>query len=61
MQRVTITIDDELVAVLDRVITACGYQNRSEAIRERADWRSLEGDQGLVVGIGGAKRRALGD
>ncbi len=61
MQRVTMTIDDGLVAALDRVITACGYQNRSEAIHERADWRSLEGDQGLVVGIGGAKRRALDD
>jgi len=36
MQRITITIDDELVAALDRIITACGYQNRSEAIRDLA-------------------------
>jgi len=36
MQRLTITIDDELVAALDRVIAACGYQNRSEAIRDLA-------------------------
>jgi CopG family nickel-responsive transcriptional regulator len=36
MQRITITIDDELVAALDRIITAHGYQNRSEAIRDLA-------------------------
>jgi len=34
MQRITMTVDDELVAALDRVIAACGYQNRSEAIRD---------------------------
>ena len=36
MQRVTITIDDELMTELDRIITARGYQNRSEAIRDLA-------------------------
>jgi CopG family nickel-responsive transcriptional regulator len=36
MQRVTITLDDELMAELDRVIAARGYQNRSEAIRDLA-------------------------
>ena len=36
MQRITITVDDELVAALDRVIAVCGYQNRSEAIRDLA-------------------------
>ena len=36
MQRITITVDDELMAALDRVIAACGYQNRSEAIRDLA-------------------------
>jgi CopG family nickel-responsive transcriptional regulator len=36
MQRVTITLDEELVAALDRVIAARGYQNRSEAIRDLA-------------------------
>ena len=34
MQRVTITLDDELLAALDRIILARGYQNRSEAIRD---------------------------
>jgi CopG family nickel-responsive transcriptional regulator len=36
MQRITITLDDELMADLDRVIAARGYQNRSEAIRDLA-------------------------
>jgi CopG family nickel-responsive transcriptional regulator len=36
MQRVTITIDDELMADLDVLIAARGYQNRSEAIRDLA-------------------------
>src|ERR1700684_2355521 len=36
MQRVTITIDDELDAELDRYMTARGYANRSEAIRDLA-------------------------
>jgi CopG family nickel-responsive transcriptional regulator len=34
MQRVTITLDDELMADLDRFIVQRGYQNRSEAIRD---------------------------
>ncbi len=36
MQRITVTLDDELVAALDQVIKARGYQNRSEAIRDLA-------------------------
>ncbi|MGH6770051.1 MAG: nickel-responsive transcriptional regulator NikR [Xanthobacteraceae bacterium] len=36
MQRVTITIDDELMTELDRIIEDRGYQNRSEAIRDLA-------------------------
>ncbi|HXF52533.1 MAG TPA: nickel-responsive transcriptional regulator NikR [Hyphomicrobiaceae bacterium] len=36
MHRVTITLDDELMASLDRLIAARGYQNRSEAIRDLA-------------------------
>ena len=36
MQRVTITVDDELMADLDRLIAARGYQSRSEAIRDLA-------------------------
>jgi CopG family transcriptional regulator, nickel-responsive regulator len=36
MQRVTITIDDELDEELDRFMKARGYANRSEAIRDLA-------------------------
>lgn len=36
MHRVTVTIDDELMGELDRVIALRGYQNRSEAIRDLA-------------------------
>jgi CopG family nickel-responsive transcriptional regulator len=36
MHRVTITIDDNLMADLDRIIASRGYQNRSEAIRDLA-------------------------
>jgi CopG family nickel-responsive transcriptional regulator len=34
MQRITVTLDDELVEALDRLIASRGYQNRSEAIRD---------------------------
>jgi CopG family nickel-responsive transcriptional regulator len=34
MQRITITVDDELVTALDRYIDESGHQNRSEAIRD---------------------------
>ncbi len=36
MQRLTITVDEEFAAELDRVIAARGYQNRSEALRDLA-------------------------
>ena len=36
MHRITITIDDDLMVDLDRVIATRGYQNRSEAIRDLA-------------------------
>ena len=36
MQRVTITIDDDLAAELDRFMSAHSYANRSEAIRDLA-------------------------
>jgi CopG family nickel-responsive transcriptional regulator len=36
MQRITITVDDELLAAIDRLIATRGYQNRSEAIRDLA-------------------------
>ena len=34
MQRITITLDDDLVTELDRFMSGRGYQNRSEAIRD---------------------------
>lgn len=36
MQRVTITLDDDLMDELDKLIEERGYQNRSEAIRDLA-------------------------
>jgi CopG family nickel-responsive transcriptional regulator len=36
MQRATITLDEEFVTELDRIIALRGYQNRSEAIRDLA-------------------------
>jgi CopG family nickel-responsive transcriptional regulator len=36
MQRVTITLDDDLMDDIDRLIATRGYQNRSEAIRDLA-------------------------
>jgi CopG family transcriptional regulator, nickel-responsive regulator len=36
MQRVTVTLDDDLMVALDRIIAVRGYQNRSEAIRDLA-------------------------
>ena len=36
MQRVTITIDDDLLLELDALIAARGYQGRSEALRDLA-------------------------
>ncbi len=34
MQRVTVTLDDDLMAELDRLMADGGYANRSEAIRD---------------------------
>ena len=34
MQRVTVTLDDDLMAELDRIMEDRGYANRSEAIRD---------------------------
>ncbi len=34
MQRITITIDDELLAAVDRLCTERGYGRRSEAVRD---------------------------
>lgn len=48
MQRVTITIDDELLAELDALVVRRGYQNRSEAVRDlaRAGMRQVESPTG---------------
>jgi CopG family nickel-responsive transcriptional regulator len=44
MQRVTITMDDALLAELDELVVRRGYQNRSEALRDlaRAGLRQAE-------------------
>jgi CopG family nickel-responsive transcriptional regulator len=44
MQRITVTIDDELLEAVDKMIVRRGYQNRSEAIRDltRAGMAELE-------------------
>ena len=36
MQRITITIDNELLTEVDQLVAKRGYQNRSEAIRDLA-------------------------
>ena len=51
MQRVTITLDDDLMAELDRFMQARGYENRSEAIRDLA--RSGLQDAAAESGDGG--------
>jgi CopG family nickel-responsive transcriptional regulator len=51
MQRVTITIDDELDAELDRFMSVRGYGNRSEAIRDLA----RAGLQQAAVEVGGSR------
>ncbi|MBN9594270.1 MAG: nickel-responsive transcriptional regulator NikR [Afipia sp.] len=52
MQRVTITLDDDLMAELDRMIAQHGYQNRSEAIRDfaRAGMQQAAQDAGQAGG-----------
>jgi CopG family transcriptional regulator, nickel-responsive regulator len=51
MQRVTITIDQELVAGIDRFVDVCGYQGRSEAIRDLArSGLALAGEQRGIAG-----------
>jgi len=51
MQRVTITIDDELDAELERFMGARGYANRSEAIRDLA----RSGLQQAAIEVGGPR------
>jgi CopG family nickel-responsive transcriptional regulator len=49
MQRITITLDDDLMEQLDTMIATHGYQNRSEAIRDftRAGMAQVARDKGL--------------
>lgn len=48
MQRITITLDDDLMEQLDALIAERGYQNRSEAIRDltRAGMQQTAQEQG---------------
>jgi CopG family nickel-responsive transcriptional regulator len=51
VQRVTITLDDDLMQALDARITAMGYQTRSEAVRDlvRAGLRQDAIDAGAAA------------
>jgi CopG family transcriptional regulator, nickel-responsive regulator len=56
MQRITITLEDELLEAVDMMIARRGYQNRSEAIRDltragmaELDERSLADQQGVAA------------
>ncbi|WP_429932999.1 nickel-responsive transcriptional regulator NikR [Agrobacterium vitis] len=55
MQRITITIDDDLMAELDRMIEAKGYQNRSEALRDlaRAGLKQASIEEGHIANCAG--------
>lgn len=50
MQRITITIDDDLLAELDEMIRRRGYANRSEALRDlaRAGMKEVALEQGEI-------------
>lgn len=50
MNRITITIDDELLGELDQMIAQRGYANRSEAIRDlaRAGMKSVSLESGGI-------------
>ena len=52
MQRITITLDDDLMEDLDALIATHGYQNRSEAIRDlaRAGMQQVAQDKGDRAG-----------
>ncbi|MCF1473687.1 MULTISPECIES: nickel-responsive transcriptional regulator NikR [Rhizobium/Agrobacterium group] len=55
MQRITITIDDDLMTELDRMIVAKGYQNRSEALRDlaRAGLKQASIEEGHIANCAG--------
>ena len=56
MQRVTITLDDDLMVDLDRTIEKRGYQNRSEAIRDLA----RAGIQQAALDVGESPKHCVG-
>ena len=56
MQRVTVTIDDDLIADLNRFIARRGYANRSEAVRDLA----RAAIQQATLDMGGGTRRCVG-
>jgi len=56
MQRITITIDDDLLVELDEMMRRRGYPNRSEALRDlaRAGMKQValdEGEMGACFGV----------
>ncbi|MBB4956127.1 CopG family nickel-responsive transcriptional regulator [Agrobacterium vitis] len=55
MQRITITIDDDLMTELDRMIQVKGYQNRSEALRDlaRAGLKQASIEEGHIENCAG--------
>ncbi len=61
MQRITITLDDDLMKELDAMIAEHGYQNRSEAIRDftRAGMQQAAQDKGNEKGKSGECVAAL--
>ena len=51
MQRVTISLDDELAAAFDKLIARQGYENRSEAMRDLIRQRMREVENRIVVSL----------
>jgi CopG family transcriptional regulator, nickel-responsive regulator len=53
LERVTITIEPDLLARLDAFIAGCGHANRSKAITDfiRAGLREAEQDEGEAVAV----------
>jgi CopG family transcriptional regulator, nickel-responsive regulator len=56
MQRVTVTIDDDLIADLNQFIAKRGYTNRSEAVRDLA----RAAIQQATLDMGGGPHRCVG-
>jgi len=56
MHRVTVTIDDDLMADLNKFVAKRGYQNRSEAVRDLARAAIKQ----ATLDMGGGTRRCIG-